>query len=126
MSNLVKDLSKLNGETDPAKRLAILRECLSLAQQRRLHEIEVEVLRWLANTYQDMNDLGRAHRYRSAALEVIQKYGAAVGHRVQSRVENDVGRTQLEAKEFRDAEKHFARALEMAERAHDAEAACVM
>jgi tetratricopeptide (TPR) repeat protein len=119
-------LAMLDSEPDPARRISLLRDRLSLAQQQELLGPEVELLRRLANAYQDLNRLGLAHRYRSAAIELIERHPEEIDLAIQAYVEGDLGRTDYETGKLDDAERHFARALELAERAAELQSVCTM
>jgi len=117
------EAAKKRGDIDG--QIESLRQLLSWAQQSRNVGLEIEVLRWLGNAYQEKGQLRRAHSYRVTAAELVEDPNSQCPPQLQMKVEGDLGRSYIEARNWPSAESYTQRALEMAESLGNERAQCI-
>jgi tetratricopeptide (TPR) repeat protein len=112
---LVEELEAAERERNPAKIIDILRQLLSIAQQGENKILEIETLRSLGNVFQDCGQLQKSHAYRVTAENLVKELGEECPIDVQMMVEGDLGRSYIEAQDWKKAEEFTSRALAKAE-----------
>ena len=122
---LFEELRKAEQGGDSKRRIAILRELLSLAQQARNELAEIEFLRWLGNAFQDAGDLRKAHAYRVTAARLINETRVDVPPVLRMTVEGDLGRSFVAAHDSENAEEHTNAALELARQLNHERGMCL-
>ena len=125
IEELREAIEHLSEVPEPTRRIELLREALSLAQQQEMIAAEAEYLRLLANAWQEAGQLAKAHIYRTAAAGLIKGQPEAIPRQVHMRVFGDLGRTEYEACRWPQAEAHFQRAFDIARELADDEARCL-
>jgi CHAT domain-containing protein/tetratricopeptide (TPR) repeat protein len=118
---LIDDLQAAEQERNPEKIIEILRQLLSIAQQQENKILEIETLRRLGNVFQDGGQLQKSHAYRVTAEKLVKEMGQDCPIEVQMMVEGDLGRSYIEAHDWKKAEEFTSRALAKAEAQNHAE-----
>ncbi len=119
LQNISRRLAEVEEELDPERRIELLRQLLSWAQDAPGVPLiqQIELMRWLANDLQDRGDLREAHSYRVEAAKLAADPAGECPASVRLWVEGDLGRSFVEAHDWHRAQEQFRKALALAEEA---------
>src|SRR5512139_763580 len=115
LENIWNELEQAKKAGDLDTQIEITQNLLSVAQQRADGPAELEMLRQLGNLYQEKGDLRKAHSYRVIAAELAAQSADHLSPSLRAHIENDLGRSFLEAKDWNRAAIHLQHSLKLIE-----------
>ncbi|MBT7600911.1 MAG: CHAT domain-containing protein [Anaerolineae bacterium] len=106
-------IDQVEAAATPEKKIELLNQLLSVAQQTNKPLAEISTLNRLGNMWQDLGDIQRAHSYRLEAQSLLQLHEDISPANLKINIEIDLGRSYIEVRDLKNAEIHTHKALQL-------------